>query len=285
MAGAMSESNTNAAMRSKRTSAEEERGGAVAKVVRVVEALTEHSGVSEISRKTGLPTSTVHRIIQELTGLGWVRGDGEHRYRLGVGLLTLAARAESEAGMTTIVRPILQRLRDATGHTVHFAMRQGDQAVYLAKIDGTRTYNMRSRIGLAIPLHSTGIGKAILAALPETEVRAILQRTGTPGITPRTITDPDTLFRHLKGITRRGYATDDEENEQHTRCIAAVVRDYRGEAIGGISMSAMAFEIDDDSVQQNFPIVMDAARDVSLAFGYRPSAEATLRRPDALWGA
>jgi IclR family transcriptional regulator, acetate operon repressor len=250
-----------------------DRAGAVAKVVRVVEALTEHSGISEISRRTRLPTSTVHRIIQELVALGWVRGDGDHGYLPGVGLLTVAARAQSEAGVTTIVTPVLQGLGDATTHTIHFALRHGDQAVYLAKIEGRRAYEMRSRVGLAIPLHCTGIGKAVLSALPEAEVRAILQRAGMPARTPRTITDPDTLLRHLRLVARRGYALDDEENEEHTGCIAAVVRDNRGVPIGGISMSAMAFEIDQKRIQQHAPLVMAAAREISHALGYRPAAE------------
>ncbi|MBC9822632.1 IclR family transcriptional regulator [Terrabacter sp. MAHUQ-38] len=249
-----------------------DRTGAVAKVVRVVEAITEHSGVSEISRSTGLSTSTVHRIIQELVALGWVRGDGEHGYLPGVGLLTIAARADFEAGMP-VIEPILKGLRDATTHTVHFALRQGDLAVYVAKIEGLRAYEMRSRIGLAIPLHSTGIGKALLAGLPEAEVRAVLERSGMPPMTPRTITDPDAMIQHLHTVSRRGYAIDDEENEEHTRCIAAVVRDHRGAAIGGISMSAMAFEIDQERAQQLAPLVMTAARNVSQALGHRISGE------------
>lgn len=252
-----------------------ERATAVAKVVRVVESLTEHSGVSEISRITGMPTSTVHRIIQELVSLGWVRGDGDHGYLLGAGLLTLSAQASSDAAMS-VVTPILEQLRDATTHTIHFALRQGDQAVYVAKIEGRRAYEMRSRVGLAIRMHCTGIGKALMAALPEDEVRGILARSGMPALTSRTITEPDAMVEHLRTVARRGYATDDEENELHTRCVAAVVRDHRGVPTGGISMSAMAFEIDEKRVREVAPLVVAAARDVSHALGYRPSADLSM---------
>ena len=249
-----------------------DRPGAVGKVVRVVEALSSHTGVTEISRATGLPTSTVHRIIQDLGAFGWVRSDGEHGYLPGVGLLTLAARAESEAGIITRARPLLERLRDETTHTVHFALRQGDEAIYVAKIDGRRAYEMRSRVGLGIRLHSTAIGKALLAALPEREVRAILHRTGLPAMTPQTITDLDEMLRHLRAIARCGYSIDDEENEEHTRCIGAVIRDHRGLAIGGISLSAMAFEVDEASVHQRASLVQATAREVSVELGYRPAS-------------
>lgn len=245
--------------------------GAVAKVVRVVEALTTHSSITEIARTTGLPTSTVHRIVQELTALGWARGNGAQGYLPGAGLLTLAARAESEAGVTAIVRPALERLRDATTHTVHFALRQGDEAVYVAKIEGTRAYEMRSRVGLGIPLYCTAIGKAMLSAMPEDEVRTILARTGMPPLTDRTITDVETMLVHLRTIARHGYSIDDQENERHTRCIGAVVRDHRGRPIGGISLSGMAFEVDDRDVAERAPLVVATAREVSAALGFRES--------------
>ncbi len=245
--------------------------GAVAKVVRVVEALTVHSSITEIARATGLPTSTVHRIVQELISLGWVRGNGQRGYLPGAGLLTLAARAETEAGITEYVRPVLKRLRDATTHTVHFALRQGDQAVYVAKIEGARAYEMRSRVGLGIPLHCTAIGKALLAALSEDEVRRILRRTGMPEMTERTITDFDTLLEHLQTIARHGYSIDDQENELHTRCIGAVVQDHRGLPIGGVSLSGMAFDVGDRTIQEHAPLVVAAAREVSRALGYRPA--------------
>ncbi|MFK0107065.1 IclR family transcriptional regulator [Streptomyces sp. NPDC091217] len=246
-----------------------DRPGAVAKVVRVVEAMTEHRGISEISRSTRLPTSTVHRIIQELVSVGWARRDGESGYLPGVGLLTLAARAESESGITTLARPAVQRLRDATTHTVHLALRHGDQAVYVDKLEGLRAYEMRSRVGLAIPLHCTGIGKALLAALPEDEVRGILRRAGTPAVTSHTIDDPEELVRHLREVARRGYAIDNEENEPATRCIGATVYDYRNSPIGGISISSMAFELDEQRVRVLAPLVVGAAREISQALGHR----------------
>jgi IclR family acetate operon transcriptional repressor len=246
-----------------------DRVSAVGKVVQVVEALTQQSGISEISRTTGLPTSTVHRIIQELVAVGWVRGNGEGGYFPGAGLLTLAARAEAESRMTDVIIPLLQGLRDLTSHTIHFALRQGDQVVYVAKIEGLRAYEMRSRVGMGIPLHCTAIGKAVLAALPERDVRSLLRRTGMPQMGPRTITDPDALVKHLAVISRQGFSVDDEENEALTRCIGAVVRDHRGGPVGGISMSGMAFEIDQRQVREMAPHVVAVAREISHALGYQ----------------
>lgn len=238
---------------------------AVAKVVLVLEALPSCHGVSEISRGTGLSTSTVHRILQELAGLGWVRADSAHHYLPGVRLLSLAGQS---ASIVQIVRPVLQRLCTATGHTVHFALLSGDEAVYVDKLEGDRAYAMRSRVGLSIPLHCTAIGKAILARMAKPQLRELLARMPLTAITPRSITDPELLIAHLNGVAKRGYAIDDEENEQHTRCLGAAVLDHHGAPIGGISVSALAFDLDRAKVRACAPLLISAAQQASHALGH-----------------
>ena len=241
---------------------------AIAKVVAVVEALAHEHGISQVARRTGLATSTVHRILQELVDVGWVRVDGEHEYLLGARLLSLAGQAVDGPTLARIAHPILRQLsEDSGGHATHFAVRSGDEAVYLDKVEGRRAYQMRSRVGLGIPLHTTAIGKALLATLPEGEVRAILARTGMPTMTPRTITDIDDMLGHLEAVRRQGYAMDSEENEAHIRCVGAAVTDHRGMPIGGISVSGLAFEMDEARVERLARLVKRAAGDLTRELG------------------
>lgn len=240
---------------------------ATEKITAVVEALATESRVSSVARTVDLPVSTVHRILQELVAVGWARPDGEHGYTLGARLLSTAGQASNEGMLTRVTRPVLRELCDATTHAAHFGMRQGDEAVYLAKMEGRRSYQMRSRVGLAIPLHCTAIGKAILAALPEEEVRSIAARTGLPARTEHTITDVDELLAHLTTVKRRGFAYDEEENEPHIRCVAAVVIDHRGVAVGGVSVSSLAFDIDRARLLRHAALVVSAARQISAALG------------------
>lgn len=241
---------------------------AVEKVVRVVAALTDHRGVSEISRATDIPTSSVHRIVSELVELGWARVDGGRGYLPGAALMALAGWASSRSGFPVIARPILEKLRDATTHTIHLGLRMGDVAVYVDKLDGFRSYAMRSRVGLAVPMHSTAIGKAILASMPESEMLALLDRTGLPPVTPYTITDAETLIGELQTAARVGYALDKEENEVHTQCVAAAVRDFSGVPIGALSVSGMAFDLDDRGIRKIAPMVAEAARTLSKMLGH-----------------
>jgi IclR family acetate operon transcriptional repressor len=250
---------------------------AIAKVTAVVEALAHDHSISGIGRRTGLPVSTVHRILQELNELGWVRNVGDHGYVLGARLLSLAGQAAEGDIVGRVARPILNQLSEQCGYAAHFAVRSGDEAVYVDKVEGRRSYHMRSRIGLAIPLHCTGIGKALLANLPADEVRAILTRTGMPAMTPHTFTDPEQLLAHLETVREQRCAIDDEENEPNIRCVAAAVIDHRGVAVGGLSVSGLAFELDTDRLNQLVPLVRGAARAVTASLGGSEQAPAVPR--------
>src|SRR5690349_24340890 len=178
---------------------------AIAKLVAVAEALTEQRRLSRIANTAGLPISTVHRILQELVAHGWVREGEEHDYVLGPGLMRLAARAADDSDLARAARPALRTLCERSGYTVHFGVRQGDEAVYVDKIEGRGGYGMRSRVGSSVGLHSTAIGKAILAALPDDEVRRIAARTGLPRRMPHTITTVDAVPSNLNTIRGRGW--------------------------------------------------------------------------------
>jgi len=240
---------------------------AIGKATAVVEALADNHTVSAISRRTGLPASTVHRILQELNDLGWARGDGGRGYLLGSRLLSLAGLAADGDTVARVARPVLHRVGEQSGHAAHLAVRSGDEAVYVDKVEGRRAYQMRSRVGLSLQLHSSAIGKAMLANLPPDEVRAILGRAGMPALTARTLTDPDELLAHLEAVRRQGCAVDDEENEENTRCVAAAIVDHRGITIGGLSVSGLAFEMDWQRVEELKPVVRGAARTVTSALG------------------
>ena len=240
---------------------------AIGKVAAVVSALTEEGSTSGIARRTGLPSSTVHRILQDLVAVGWAREDGNRGYLLGAQLLALAGRATDQASLVRVAHPTLQELSDRTGHTVHFAVRTGVEAVYIDKIEGTRVYQMRSRVGLAIPLHCTAIGKAVLAELPEAEARAVLTRAGMPARTSNTITTVDDMVSHLEVVRRRGYSLDDEENELSIRCIGAAMRDQSGVPIGGVSLTMLSFELNPDRVRRLGALVVEAASRITRDLG------------------
>lgn len=242
-------------------------GSSIDKALAVLEAIAEHHRVTDIAAATGVSKSTVHRILQSLVEWGFARPDGSGGYEPGPRILTLAGRVMSRFDPARQASAALRALHDRTGYTTHFAIRSGDEAVYVDKLEGRRPYQMHSRVGMSLRLHCTAIGKAVLAALSDDEVLAIAARTRLEPRTPATITSDEDLLTHLAAVRSRGFAIDDEENEPGVRCVAAAVFDHTGGVLGGISVSALAMDASRETLENLGPEVVAAAHEVSQALG------------------
>ncbi|GGK83193.1 IclR family transcriptional regulator [Sphaerisporangium melleum] len=242
-------------------------GSSIDKALAVLEAIAEHHRVTDIAAATGVSKSTVHRILQSLVEWGFARADGAGGYEPGPRILTLAGRVMTRFDPSRQASASLRALHEHTGYTTHFAIRSGDEAVYVDKLEGRRPYQMPSRVGMSLRLHSTAIGKAILAELGEEEVRGVAARTGLARLTPATLTGVEELLVHLESVRARGYAVDDEENEPGVRCVGAPVFDHTGRVLGGISISTLAMDMDRARLEELAPAVTAAAREVSQALG------------------
>ncbi|GAA1770110.1 IclR family transcriptional regulator [Luedemannella helvata] len=242
-------------------------GSSIDKTLAVLEALAEHQRVTDIAAATGVSKSTAHRILQALVLWGFARPDGTGSYEPGPRILTLAGRVMFRFDPARQSSGTLRALCESTGFTTHFAIRSLDEAVYVDKQEGRRPFQMLSRVGMGIALHTTAIGKAILAQLSDDEVLAICRRTGLPRRTPNTLTSEEDLLTHLARVRAVGYAVDDEENEPGIRCVGAPVFDHTGQVLGGISISTLTIVSDMAGLEQRAPEVIAAARDVSAALG------------------
>jgi IclR family acetate operon transcriptional repressor len=236
------------------------------KTLTVLEALAQHNRVTDIAASSGLPKSTVHRILQSLVARGFARTDGNAGYLPGPRILTLAGMVMQRFDPAQQAAGLLRDLRDQTGLAVHFAVRAGDEAVYVAKLDGRRPYQMRSRVGMSIALHTTAIGKAILANLPVEECDETIARLPLTAMTEHSITSRDELQHQLDQARASGYAVDGGENDPGISCIGAAVFDHSGAVLGGVSASALSFDLDvaDPSV---IAAVLTAAGSISRALG------------------
>nr|MDT0661276.1 IclR family transcriptional regulator [Micromonospora sp. DSM 115978] len=240
---------------------------AVDKTLDVIEALVEQSRLTEIAASTGLPKATVHRILQAMVDRGLARPSGDGHYFTGPKLVALAGRVMHRLDLPSQVRPHLVELQQRTGRTVHLALLSGDEAVYVVKVEAGKPYQLASRVGMSLHLHSTSIGKAALAAMPDDEVTAVADRTGLPRRTPRTITDLPRLLAELGAVRGRGWAEDHEENEAGVSATGAAVFDHAGHVIGGVSAAALSYEVGDQDPAEVGRHVLDAAAQVSRTLG------------------
>lgn len=244
--------------------------GAVGKALEVLAALARPDGphrLADLARDCGLPKPTVHRTLQTMSEAGFAAGSGGGRYQAGPRLLGLSAAVLSGNRAAQFTRPVLRELRRRTGHTVHYAVRHGDRAIYLEKVEPEQAYRMNSEVGSEVPLYCTAVGQAILSRLPDAEVARVLESAPLPARTPRTPTDPAKIRRQLSKVDKLGYAVEDEQYEPHVRSVAAPVLDALGEVAGAISVSGLTFTLTLDSIKELGPLVAESAARVSDVLG------------------
>ncbi|MUL41701.1 IclR family transcriptional regulator [Streptomonospora sp. PA3] len=236
----------------------------------VLEALAHSSRLADIAAATELPKPTVHRILQRMVARDFVRTDGQGHYTGGPRVLSLAGRYMRRLDLPQHAYPVLSRLQHSTEWTVHLALLTGDEAVYAAKLEGTKPYHLASRVGMQLGLHCTSVGKAMLARMPDDRVHALLQRTGMPRRTPNTICDEDRLFAELEVVRARGYAEDREENETGVGAVGAAITDYTGEVAGGVSAAALVHMPSEGTAAWRGEQVAAAAEEISALLGAAP---------------
>ncbi|SFW81531.1 IclR family transcriptional regulator [Amycolatopsis australiensis] len=225
----------------------------------------ERLGVSELARRTGLAKTTVHRLVGHLTGTGLLeREDGA--VRLGLRLFEIGQLASPRRGLVEAARPYLADLREATRNTVHLAILEGTEVVYLDVLRGPDAPTLPSRIGGRFPAHATGVGKAILAFSPEPVVTKVID-AGLPRLSARTITAPGLLRRQLTRVREEGVALEREESGVGVVCAASPLLDARGVAVAAVSISGWANRMRTERVAP-------AVRTVALALTRTLSAPA-----------
>ena len=210
------------------------------------------AGVMEVSTALGLNKSTAHRVLNSLIYMGYARQNEETgRYEPSLKVVDLANQVMKHVDIVQVVRPYLRKLMELTDETVHFVERDGTDAVYIDKVESYRNgIQMVSRIGSRIPLYCSGVGKAIAAELDEHEVEEIWNRSRILPLTPYTITDFEVFRWELSEIRERGYALDNEENENGVRCIAVSLKDYTGRVKYAFSISAPVSRMDNERIRQ-----------------------------------
>lgn len=246
----------------------------VDRVVDILEAfvwLGPQLGVSEISRALDLKKATAHRLLASLRRRGLVAQDPiTRRYRLGMKLWELGSRATTQVEWLERAKPLLEELCTETGETCHIAVLADGEALYVEKVESTRSLRMPSQVGRRLPVHCTGVGKALAAFLPEDVLAGIVRRGGLRSFTPRTITDLGSLREALAAIRERGYATDDEEIEAGLTCVAAPIRDHTGHVVAAVSAAGPTPRMRDGSAFQHVQPVVGTAHKISRALGCPP---------------
>ncbi|MEC5148542.1 IclR family transcriptional regulator [Cryobacterium sp. GrIS_2_6] len=249
--------------------------GAAERTLIVLEAALEHPRFSDVVAATGLPKATVHRLLSTLVTQRFLATDAAGSYLPGPAILAIAGRALAGVDISAIAQPFVDALVATVDCTVHIGYIAGDSIVYVMRSDSRKPYTMPSRVGRAAPLHTTGIGKVILASYPDDTVDRIIASAGLARITDASITDPDAFRREIAGVRSRGTARDRGENVPGIACIAAPLFDHAGTVRYGLSVSTLSIEHSDEQIEAMSGPLLKAAAAISQALGYQGSAFAT----------
>ncbi|MEJ6553457.1 IclR family transcriptional regulator [Microbacterium esteraromaticum] len=234
----------------------------VERVFELLELVTDAGGdvtLSELASSTDLPLPTIHRLLRTLVSLGYARQLPNRRYALGPRLIRIGEGASRQFG--ALARPQLKSLVDSLGESANMAVLDGNMIVYVAQVPSLHSMRMFTEVGRRAHTHDTGVGKAILAQLPDDTVRGIVARAGMPTPTEYSIGDVDALLAELDRIRERGYAIDDQEQEIGVRCFSMAVPDAPTPT--AVSVSGPISRVDEAFGERAVPMLRKAAEAIS----------------------
>ena len=245
---------------------------AVQRTLDIIEAMasTHHEmTITEANRKFRIPKSSVYAILQTLKSRGYVDKDGDDRYFLTLKIFSLASGFVDSLDLRKRLHPYLRGLTEKAGITGHIAVLDGGYAVYIEKVEVLRGLRLTTWVGRRMPVHSTSIGKALIAHLPEEEIDHIVGTRGLARLTDRTITTARKLKAELARVRANGYAVSNEENETGVRAVASPIFGQDGKVVAAVNLGGAAVHMNVDDLPALGKLVRSAALAMSRALGYR----------------
>jgi DNA-binding IclR family transcriptional regulator len=251
------------------------QGGAIRVLVKaaaVIDLLadSEHSlSLTAMSNELGIAKSTLHGILATLGGIGYVAKDPETGdYRLGLHLFEIGNAISRKLDERRIAAPYMEALAKKTGETAHLAVLEDGEVLYLDKHESNSSIRIITESGLKLPVHCSGLGKALLSGLSDGEITALLDKKGMEKYTETTITNAEDLLKEIAEVRRNGYASDRQEFMIGLRCVAAPIYNINGKSACAISISGPISRMTGDLLEAKRAHLMKAARAISKKLGY-----------------
>lgn len=248
------------------------RLSSVAAALQVLQAFSAEEpeiGITVLAHRMGLAKSTVHRLVTTLVSEGFLeQNPHDGRYRLGLSLFALGTLVRRRMDVSHQSRPHLDFLRDQSNETVHLAVLDQSDIIYLYNLESRQAIRMQSYLGVRKPAFCTSEGRAILAfSAPEVLSRVL--RQGLQARTPKTKSDSVSLLKELQQIRQKGYAVDDEESEEGMRGIAAPIHDASGTVVAAVGLAGPVQRLSKKALRSVIPLVLATAQGISLRLGYQ----------------
>jgi IclR family KDG regulon transcriptional repressor len=247
-------------------------GDSVSRLFQIIEFMADSDdwvSLRTMARKLHINPASAYRALNSLKEIGYVRQDShDSKYQLTLKIAWVSARVLENVQLRHIAHPFLQHLTSVTNETTHLAVLEGNEFVYIDKVDNTQAMRMRSRVGQRGQLYCTAAGKSLLAFLPEAELSQRLARLKFRPVTENTITDLKEFHEQLVQIRRLGYAIDNEENEVGIRCIGSPIYDHAGRLAGALSISGWTITMTKERIPQLATELIQTCQKISSELGF-----------------
>lgn len=242
-------------------------------VVRSMDILNlfiEHDALTfqEIIELSKIPKSSVYRMLISLEEMGFVEKGSDAKYRLGLLFLTYGNLVSSRLDIRQIAYPIMQDLHKELKEAINLIVRQGDEAIYIEKVDVYQKVRLYTAIGRRSPLYTGACSRVILSFLPDDEIESYLDDIELKSFAMGTITDKEKLLVSIQDARKNGYTISHSELENYTSAIAAPIFNYKGDVIGGISIAGIEANYQNENIATFAKKVIDAANEISERLGY-----------------
>ena len=220
-------------------------------IIEFLATSTEPQLLKTIADICNLPTSTTHRLLNNLCAMGYAKNLGTGQYKLTYKLFEISSQSIHQTSVISIAKPYLDNLSKKLCQSVHLVVRDDTDVVYVYKVtNSVGSVQMASRIGMHLPMYRTAVGKALLATLPDDEITRIFNESHGPAVTRKTITDKEQLLKNISLIRQNGYAVDDEENEEGVMCFAVTIGRKDAEIQYAFSVSTIKDWISEERQQE-----------------------------------
>lgn len=230
----------------------------------------EEYGVTELSKKLGLPKNNVFRLLATLENRDLIEQNrSSGNYCLGIKTFEIGQAYRSQKGLLKQARPVLEELEAKCNETVYLGIIQDGMVVYVDMVETTRSVRIVSKLGRRVPAYCTAVGKAQLAYESLDELENIIEKVKFNHNCQNTIQDKQTLIDRLQKIAQIGYAIDNEEYEEGVICVGAPVFDYTRHVVAGVCISAPILRMSEERIKNELSnLVIKAAQEISRHLGY-----------------
>ena len=224
--------------------------------------------LSNLALTVGMPPSSAHRVLITLQKHRLVEFDATtQEWMIGIEAFRIGSAYLVRTNLVEASRQTIRNLMETTGETANIAIADDGDVVFVSQVETHNPIRAFFRVGTRSHMHTSGIGKALMADMERSDVERILQQKGLPQFTPKTLTSPQSLFEDLEAIQKRGWSLDDEERHSGMRCVAASIYNAVGLPVAGVSVSGPTVRLTDQVISELGPLVRRAADEITLLIG------------------